>query len=320
MILAYSLRLVCLLVVVAGLVNAALQILLRVCAPILLRRLDAASPRARERALYLLQIAPALLAAFVAGALCLPEYLLPEPAGQVEPVGCITLLLLAAVAAWFGFSLFRGLRIALRTLTCSRHCRQTGIAAARAGKLPVIALHQASPPLAVLGFVRPIIVIAAELLEAAGLHPAALNVALDHERAHVRHFDNWKLLSLCFLPRVGASVWLRPWQFAADCAADQDAVRNDPERSLLLAEALVHAARRAGAASPSIVCTALISADAALADRVDRLLRPRPVSRSMANPFVSALAGLALLAVTAVSLATPWLYSVSERILHLGGF
>ncbi|HEX4004799.1 MAG TPA: hypothetical protein VHX60_01365 [Acidobacteriaceae bacterium] len=324
--LSYTLRLLCLLTVVAGFVTAALQIILALNARSLLRRLEAAGARRRERILYLLQVAPLLLGLFVAGALCLPEYLLFEPTHETEPVGWICLLLTAAVVLWFGSALLRGLRIALRTLRFTSACRRSGrIVPHASSSLPVRALVDPNPPVCLIGFLHPLVVVSADLLEAGGLNPGALDVALDHERAHAQHRDNWKLLSLCLLPRLHrrfgpSDCWQQHWQKAADWAADDDAVRGDPARSFLLAETLVRAARSVRGSSSSIICTALTSAETGLSARIDRLLRPPQVSRPVGASLSFGLGAAAFLALGAAGIAFPWIYSLSEHILHLGGF
>jgi hypothetical protein len=320
MILSYGARLICLLTVVAGLVYAAVQFALFCGAPFLMRRLDAASSRRRERLLYLLQIAPALLAIFVAGAVCCPEYLRHEPTRNNEPVGWITLLLAAAVCIWFGSALLRGVCINLRTLRFARACRRSGRVIDRSSCAPLRALAETTPPLVLVGFLRPFIIISEALLEPGGLNSGSLQVALDHERAHALQFDNWKLLTLYFLPRLHGDAWRRQWQAAADWAADDDAVGGDAARSLLLAEALVCTARLVKPARSTVICAALTSAEAGLAARVDRLLRPRWVSPSAPNSLLLGLASLVFLAIGAAAGVSPWIYSACEQILHLGGF
>jgi hypothetical protein len=313
-------RLLCLLAIVAGGANAALQLALFFSERFLMRRLEDVGSRWRERILYSLQIAPPLLGLLVAGACCLPQYLRYEPTHEPESVGWVTLLLFAAVSVWLGAALLRGLRIALRTLSFAHRCRCSGRRIRHLGGLPVFVLAQPAHPLGILGFFSPFIVISADLLDTGGVNRRALLVALDHELAHARHFDNWKLLSLCFLPRLPRDRWLRQWQLAADCAADDDAACSDPARSLLLAEALVRTARFVRPLRPRVICTALTAAETELAVRIDRLLRPRPASCAAGNSLLLGLAGLLFLAVGAAALATPWIYSASERILHLGGF
>lgn len=326
MTLSYTLRLVCLLTVVCGVVTAALQILLACGSRFVLRHLDGAAARRRERILYLTQIAPLLVAVLVASALCLPEYLLHEPTHETEPVGWLFLLLAAAVGLWFGLALLRGFRVVLRTLRFVTACRRSGrLVAHRGSEAPMLALDHANPPVGLIGFLRPLILISSDLLEAGGLGPGALEVALDHERSHAAHRDNWKLLTLSFLPRLRrlpalSDRWMRPWQEAADWAADEDAVRGDPARSFLLAEALVRAARSVRGSHAAVISTALTSADTELAARVDRLLRPRLASSSTQMPGPFGLAAVVLSAIGAAVIASPWIYDLSERLLHLGGF
>jgi hypothetical protein len=322
MTLSYTLRLVCLLTVVFGLVHVASQIVLSVNARPILWLLSSTTARGRERFLYLVQVAPPLLAIFFAAALCLPEYMRYEPTRESEPVGWPCLILAAAVALWFGLALLRGLRIGLRTHRFNAACRRSGrIAQQISHAIPVLAISEANPPVGFIGFLRPRILISAEMLETGGLHHGALQVALDHERSHAVHLDNWKLLSMGFLPRLPADPWMQHWQSAADWAADDDAVRGDAIRSFLLAEALVCTARAVRKARPSVICTALTSAEAGLAIRVDRLLHPQ---RSCDYPSFSLHLGLAsglllLIGGAAVATSPSTLYSLFEHILHLGG-
>jgi hypothetical protein len=326
MVLSYTFRLLCLLTVVTGAVMVALELLLAVGDRSILNRLEAVSARRRERILYLLQMAPLLAAIFVAGALCLPEYLRYEPTGAIEPVGWFSLLLAASVGLWFGFALLRGARVTLRTLRFIRTCRRSGrVLQHLTSDTPVLVLTEPNPPVGLAGFLHPVILISAALLEDDGLRSRALAVALEHERSHAHHRDNWKLLSLSFLPRLQGLFSLSDrlhlqWQKSADWAADDDAVRGDPARSLLLAEALVRTARLVRTPGPSVLCAALTSAEAGLALRVDRLLRPRPDFRSAETSLPLRLGALVVLALGAALVASPWMYSLLEQLLHLGGF
>jgi hypothetical protein len=292
----------------------------------ILKRLENASARRQERAFYRLQIAPLLAAIFFAGALCLPEYLHYEPTHQSEPVGCVSLLVAAAVTLWFGSALFRGLRLTLRTLLFLRACCRSGhIVRGSVGTPPVVALAEQNPPVALVGFLHPCILISAGLLDTGGLNGDALEVALDHERSHAAHRDNWKLLVLSFLPCLalplsGSNRWKRHWQSAADWAADDDAVRGDPARSILLAEALVRTARSVTKSHGAVICAALTSAEAGFAARIDRLLRPAQDGGSTRASLPLGMAALLLLGLGVVGIASPWVYALSEHILHLGGF
>lgn len=327
MILSWTLRLVCVLIVAVGLVYTGSQFFLALSARWILSRLQAITPRWRERILYLLQIGPALLAAFVAGALFLPAYLRGETNLESEHVSSLCLLIAALMAFWFGSALLRGLRIAFRTLRFARACRRSGQRLLYRTGIPVFTVPDPYPPVGLVGVLRPLILVSAGLMDTtSGLTPRSLGVALDHERSHAVHRDNWKLLTLSFLPRLdrllpGGDPWMEPWQMAADCAADDEAVRGDPARSLLLAEALVIAARAAGRGHGSrapYICSALTSAEAGLAARVDRLIHPRLDAHQPGLSLLFVFAGFAVFAVAAACTLSPWIYSLSESLLHLG--
>jgi hypothetical protein len=321
-ILSWSLRLLCLLLIVCGLLQATVQLILARCAPLILRRLQAAPARRRERILYSIQLAPSVAALFITAAACVPAYVRFEPNPGPESVSGLCLLLASAGALWITYSLLRGFRIAFRTVRFTRACRRSGQLLLRSSNPPVLAVARPAYPVALLGFLRPVIVVSAQLLADSRLRPEALTVALDHERSHALHRDNWKLLSLSFLPRLNLlfrDPWEPSWRAAADWAADDDAVRGDATRSLLLAEALLHAARAVRPSSRPFACTALTSAEAGLAARIDRLLHPRAIrtNRSSVLPGFSAVILLAALSAIA---ASPWIYSLSESLLHFGKF
>lgn len=323
--LSYALRLLCVVTVVGGLVCASAQILLALNAGWILRRLATRTARSRERVLYRLQIGPALFAAFLALAVCLPDYIRSEPGDAAERVSALCLLAAGVVAIWFGLAVLRGVRATLRTIRFASACRRSGERLGPAGNIPVLAVAGCAPPIALVGFFRKIILVSSDVLGPAGkLTPAALELALAHERSHARHHDNWKLLSLAFLPRLDrllADRWTQPWRLAADCAADDDAVAGDAARSLLLAEALLTAARASNAvAMPhgSYLCSALTAAEAGLTMRMRRLIHPCFDARPPASPFLPAIATVTLLAAISALAFSPWIYTLTEALLHLG--
>ena len=321
--LSYTMRLVCVVVMVAGLVLAASQLILALSARFILRRIDGASARRREQILYLVQIGPALAAAFVGVVLCLPAYLHSEPSRKIESVSLICLLMTAGVGLWCAFAMLRGLRTVLRTLRFTRACRRLGQALAEDGGLTVRSVPGANLPVALIGFLHPFIIVSVEFAGLADrLDPDALALALAHERAHAANRDNWKLLCVAFLPRVdrllpGGRRWPELWRTAADYAADDDAVQGDPARSMLLAEVLVLAARCAHGPRPATLCTALTHAEAGLAARIDRLTRPQCDASPSGASILHCLAALVLLAGAAFTFS-PRIYVLSEWLLHLG--
>lgn len=325
---SYTLRLLCVLTIVSGVTFASSQMILALAARRILRRLEALNARGRERILYSLQIAPALLALFIAGTICLPAYLHGETNLESEKISGVCLSIAAVEAIFFSAALLRGLRITVRTLLFARACSRSGQPLQHIAGIPVFIVPDPGPPLRLIGFLRPLILVSPSLTGGMrALAPGAFDLALSHERSHAAHRDNWKLLTLSLLPRFdrflpGGNQLSRAWQHAADWAADDDAVQGDPARSLLLAETLVTAARTANATSAGAapyICTALTSVDGALALRIGRLIHPRSGERPTKGFFpLFVFVAITIFAAAAACAWSPWIYALSERLLHLG--
>jgi hypothetical protein len=325
MALSYSFRLVCLIVVSAGLLQLAFESLFWIGSPLLLRLLASLPVRQRERALYLVRLAPFVLAVLVTVSFCVPWYLSSETNFAAERVSSLCLLLAAAVIAWFGISAFSGLRIALRTALFTRACRRNGQGVATpSDQTPILTFSGPSHRVALVGLMRPFIFISRSLVEDGGLDPLALEVVLDHERSHAIQRDNWKLLSLHCLPRLnlrlpGGSTWMQHWQNATEWAADEDAVRGNSTRAFQLAETLVFFSVHAAARATRIASTALVCREADLVTRVERLIN-RDAESSTSDHRYAAVAFWTLLLAAVLSLVTlaPWLNELPEHLLHLG--
>lgn len=317
--LPYVFRLICLIAVTIGAIQFVLQVVLAASARPILRLLRSASARQRERVLYLIQISPLVAATLFAAALLVPQYLRHEPNAAPEGVSISCLLLASAAFLWFAYAALDGLRLTLRTLRFTRACRRAGTESAWGARIPVVMLPGSDCIFALAGFVRPVILISRGFTESGAFDPAALDLALDHERAHAARLDNWKRLSLTFLPRIraGGDFWLRHWQEAAEWAADDEAAGGDPARSLLLAETILQVARSTTSTRPPIICTAFHCESAGLATRIERLLGNRNTG-AQSRTMMVVLSGLALAGVAAAAAVSPWIYAVSERILHLG--
>jgi hypothetical protein len=330
MLLSYTLRLICLAIVLTGLLHALLELSLWIGAPLILSRLAAPTIRQRERLLYLLQLAPLLVSLLFVGSLCVPQYLRNETNLEPESVGWLCLLLASMASLWYGLAVLRGLRMAVRTIRFTAACERAGRNIESDPKrtpifaMPVLAMPGPVCRIALAGLVHPFILISENLIEDGGLDQTALEIALDHECSHAAQFDNWKLFSLCFLPSLhlrlpGGSTWMQLWRRTAEWAADHDAVRGDSGRAFVLAETLIAVARPAPASMPVLLCTTLACGEADLAARVDRLIHMIPDSSApRGHSIVFALAAAALAAGVAVACVAPWLHSLCEHILHLG--
>jgi hypothetical protein len=319
----YVLRLTCLLAVVVGLVQVLLQLFLAANARPTLQLLQQTTARQRERALYWLQVGPVLTALLFAAGICLPEYVRHEPGVGAERVGWISILLASSFVLWFGTAAAGGLHIAARTMRFVRAGRIAGQdSGIRRAGIPVLSIPHDGHFIALAGLLNPVILVSRSLLESGGLDEEALGLALDHERAHAVCRDNWKLLSLSCLPRLHwgsrRDPWMQHWRRAAECAADDDAVRGDRVRGLLLADTLLRIARTAYSPCPPLIYTALVTGNEDLTVRIDRLIGnpavPSEAQRSMLRPGIVA----ALAVIGAVLAISPWVYGISELILHLG--
>lgn len=320
--LPYAFRLLCLIAVAIGAIHLVLQFVLAAGARPILRLLRPLSVRQRECALYLLQIGPLLAAILFAGALCVPQYLRYEPNDPSETVSLLCLLSASAACLWFALSILSGLRLTLRTLRFSRACARAGtVSAYGRSPIPVLTLPGSASIFALVGFIHPVIFVSRSFTEGGALAPAALDIALDHERAHAARLDNWKRLSLSFVPRLpfGAigDLWMRHWQEAVEWAADDEAVAGDPARSLLLAETLLAVARSAPGTRPPVICTAFYCANAGLGPRIERLVHDGGEFRGTPRSLLLFLSAMAIAAVAAAAAVSPWIYGLSEHVLHL---
>jgi hypothetical protein len=323
MTLTYLERLICLIAVIAGLVHVGTELVLHGIAPIVLRLMASLPARQRERLLYLLQLTPMLLAMLVTGAFCVPQYLHNETNLGLEKVSliCIAAGLLAAL--WYGTTALRGLRIALRTVRFLHACKGPGSYGAFSHKsIPVVICPGLFSGVALVGLLRPFIVVSENLVGASGLSRIALEVVLDHECSHARQFDNWKLFLLNFVPTLGLRLhagrtWTELWQNTAEWAADDDAVRDDNTRLLVLAETLVAVARKTSP-QPAMVWATLASAGVDFAARIDRLLIRRPrVSVPRRWYVLGLLSVLALGVIGGTAGRTLPLHNLPEHVLHL---
>jgi len=324
MILSFAARLVCVAVVITGLIHIALELLLWLTAPFVLRRSEALPARLRERLLYILQLVPILAGVTLGWAVGIPRYIGSESNHDAESVGWMCVAGAIGFGIWYCSALLRGLAVAGRTLLFARRCRKvsTPVSFARAST-PVLSYPGKAYSVALVGLFRPFILISDGLLGEGGFSASAMEVVLEHETSHATHRDNWKLFSLCCVPRLGLRLgngrtWTDLWRAAAEWAADDDAVRGDRARVLVLAETLLSVARH-GAQPARRVCMALECDQQDLVARVGRLLdRPKqtalPESRGAicavmvgAVAFVGATVGLLLSS-----------HELLERMLHLG--
>jgi hypothetical protein len=173
--------------------------------------------------LFTIRVLPVLLASLVTFGFVLPALLKFEPRSTSELVGWPLL----------GLAVLGALVLAMmsvRAATIVRSTRAVGATWRRHSKklllesidLPVYCLDGPDSVLAVLGFFRPKIFVAQQVVDT--LTRAELLAAVEHERAHVSSFDNLKQLALKVtrmpdwlnLSGIPDSAWTNASEIAAD--------------------------------------------------------------------------------------------------------
>jgi hypothetical protein len=260
----------------------------------------AGCPR-RARALLIVRFFPFVAATAFAALVFAPAHAWLEPANPDERYGIVLLslagvgLLLIAKAGWNLAHVARGAMLLRK------------YAARSAGPHnPARITHVPGVGIALAGVVRPRILIgtsARRLLTA-----AELDVAVAHEEAHRRAYDNLtRALMLC-LPDVfgwtssGRRLEQR-WAAEAECLADARAIDGDRERAACLASALVKVARVVSSRQAvGVAAWSSFHDRSLLQTRVRLLVNDRPAPVPQARGF-GALVWMVIASVGAVWLA-----------------
>jgi beta-lactamase regulating signal transducer with metallopeptidase domain len=316
MLLPYWLRLVCLVLLSVGLIQSALVLLLQLLTPAINRALGQLSARWQERACFAMPVIPHIAAFTLATVVVAPQYILSETNLLKERVGVICVAGALVAAARYAYALVRASRLMRKAQP-----RHKATVAACAGGASVQVAESEYPLLAVSGLLLPKIIISRSLLDTAMLSPRALQIAIAHEAAHIRHYDNLKLfvLSSLALP-LGANAAVRRWRQAAEIAADQDAVAGSRARAILLAETLLVAARAVPAHPPASVTLGLLPYEEDLEKRIHHLLHNESGSGECTGRFTLLGGGLLLLAAvwSLLQLTLASFHGLAEYVLHLG--
>jgi len=143
--------------------------------------------------------------------------------------------------------------------------------------VPVYRIETHFPIVAVVGMVRPTLVIDASVLDAC--NPAELTAILAHERGHLRRRDNMRRALFSATPDLLARARTGPhlcdaWREATEEAADDAAAEQGEDVRVHLAQALVRVARLARMAAPTPWPASTLYRGDAVERRVRRLLNP----------------------------------------------
>ena len=288
-------------------------------APRLARRLTRHSPASRAAALFSLRILPAGAGIVCAFGVALPIFLWFEPRDTNEPIT----LTLAVTSALGLAAIVRGAARAIAawgaTRSVIRAWLKRGRAIALDASIPVVAIDEAFPIVAVVGVARPMLFISERVLNECSDDEVRAMVA--HECSHVTARDNLKRFLIRACPDLLQPPDLieRAWSNAAEEAADAAAARNTPntqQRALDLAQALIHVARLA----PQPHAPALSSAfylGGSIESRIRRLLEPGHLA-DPARPlgWVLFTTVVCVFAISVVA-AAPAVHQLMEAVVHV---
>jgi beta-lactamase regulating signal transducer with metallopeptidase domain len=178
-------------------------------------------------------------------------------------------------------------------------------------KVPAFAIRTGFPVVAVIGMLRPRLVVDVGVLDACSSDELAAILA--HEQGHLRRQDNLRRTLLSAVPGPwGVGDLSRAWREATEEAADDLASDGARDRRLHLASALLRVTRLAPSAGPTSIhwqtqlpASALYRGES-IEHRVRRLLEPHPA-------VAQARRGRWMFAVVAVAGALAF---SAQRVIH----
>jgi beta-lactamase regulating signal transducer with metallopeptidase domain len=284
----------------------------------LARWLQAYTPDSRAMLLFRLRMLPAIAALLVAFGVALPIFSWFEPRQTNE-----TLARTLIAGAVVGLALLtRGTWRGARALAATERVHREWL---RRGRrldmpqipLPIYAVDEPFPVVAVIGLSRPALFVAERVLRECPSEEVMAMVR--HECAHAGTHDNLKRLLMLVTPALRVAPLDRAWTQASEEAADAAVVAERPELALDLAQALIRVARLAPAPQAPVLASAFYRGGSIEA-RVRRLAgdRSSPDVERVARP-IGGLMAASMLCVFAVAvvLVAPALHQMMESFVSL---
>jgi beta-lactamase regulating signal transducer with metallopeptidase domain len=212
----------------------------------LARHRRSATPALDARRLFQIRMLPVAMGA-AATLQGIASFMLFEPRSEQEAIGIVLSALAAAVFALGVLAIARFVRVTMATRRALAQWMRTASPIALPGvSIPSYAIDAEFPVVAVVGYRKPLMVVARQVL--ASCSPEELDAIIAHERRHLRHGDNIRRVLMACLPdplsvtRAGARL-AADWDEATEQAADDAASEIGPAGRSDLAAALLRVAR-----------------------------------------------------------------------------
>jgi len=281
------------------------------------RRLARYSAKSRAAWLFRLRVLPAALAIVISLGVAVPVYLAYEPAESAESLSltliafAVTGAALLALGTWRAAAAWRATE-AVRRDWLRRGRRVEGFDTA----IPLFAIDEVFPTVAVVGVRHPALFIAEQVLRECTRDEVA--AMLRHEAAHVTVGDNLKRFVLRASPDLlrAAGTLERAWACAAEEAADAAAAAAAPGSAIDVAQALIRIARLAPSSRTPELASAFYPGGS-IESRVHQLLRSTPAPEAPVPFGCVMLLGTALGLVALVVTAAPLLHQLMEAVVRI---
>jgi Zn-dependent protease with chaperone function len=292
------------------LINLAMSGVVAACAGPITRGRNGADSPAFWFAVRVLPAAAALLFVTV---VFVPSYWKYEPRDFVEGFDVTLTVLALGASAVLVWAAGRGVRAWRSAVRRTRVWMQTARPLALAGtRIPVSEINVDTPLMALVGVLRPRLVVTRGLVAALTDEELAASVA--HEVGHSRAHDNLSRLLMRAAPDLltstaAARAIERRWAAAAEHRADRLAASDSTIARCALASALVKVARLTPAATPIAEPISTLIDGGQIASRVERLLAD-------AAPSVRRRSTLGWIGLVAAAGAAAMLYTPALRLVH----
>lgn len=275
-------------------------------------------PRARARRYLLVRAFPGAASLLFVGGFFLPVICRSEPGNSGEKLSVAMCLLATIGIKVLADALVRGIRSVRDTDRLSNSwARVARPIEFTKFPVPAFVIEVAFPVVAIVGLIHQRLYVARNVLVSCSAEE--FEAILSHERAHIRHGDNWLKLLLRSFPDLlswtpMARSLERGWVRASEEAADDAAVAAG--KGFELASALCKVSRLAADRSP--VAVVGIHGDGDVGHRLERLLRPKRCAQLSSGRFDWLSFAILLAApVIAATFELPRLHALIEASVRL---